>query len=172
MTPIRVLVADDNAGMREAIRVALQGEAGIEIVGEAGDGLEAVEAVDRLEPDVVLMDIGMPGLNGIEATRAIRSRRASCRVLVLSIHDEPEYARLALEAGALGYLLKGSAARELAPAIRAVFRRQAVLDPAVARALAAGEARRPRGAAAGAAGAPSRPERVEAEAQPSAVPER
>ena len=130
---IRVLVADDHALMREGIRALLRASDDIEVVGEAADGREAIAEARRLLPDLVLMDVAMPGLGGLEATMAIRKELPSVRVLVLTQYDEREYVVRFLKAGVSGYVLKKAAGAELVSAIRAVHRGGLVLDPVVAR---------------------------------------
>ncbi|HET9599093.1 MAG TPA: response regulator transcription factor [Anaeromyxobacteraceae bacterium] len=134
MSKIRVLIADDHAILREGVRALLATTDDIEVVGQAADGREAVDACRRLDPDVVLMDIAMPGLGGIEAALEIRKEGMRARVLVLSQYEDREYVRRLLKAGVSGYVLKKSAGSELAGAIRAVQRGGLVLDPEVARA--------------------------------------
>jgi DNA-binding NarL/FixJ family response regulator len=133
MSKIRVLVVDDHAILREGVRALLQLHPDIEVVGEADDGTRAIEAVGRLDPDVVLMDIAMPGLGGIEATIELKKLGKRARVLILSQYEDREYVRRLLKAGVAGYVLKKSAGAELANAIRAVHRGGLVLDPEVAR---------------------------------------
>lgn len=118
--PIRVLIADDHALVAEGLASLIAAQPGFEVVGRAADGREAARCALELEPDVVVMDLSMPEMNGIEATREIRARRKQTRVVMLSIHSEPEYIQRALEAGAEGYLVKRSASRELIEAIHAV----------------------------------------------------
>jgi DNA-binding NarL/FixJ family response regulator len=130
---IRVLIVDDHAILREGVRALLQLQADIEVVGEAGDGAQAIEAVARLDPDVVLMDIAMPGLGGIEAALELKKLGRRAKVLILSQYEDREYVRRLLKAGVAGYVLKKSAGAELANAIRAVHRGGLVLDPEVAR---------------------------------------
>jgi DNA-binding NarL/FixJ family response regulator len=130
---IRVLVADDHALMREGVRALLSATADIEVVGEAGDGQQAIDECRRLDPDIVLLDVAMPGLGGLEAAVAIRTGMPRTRVLVLSQYDDREYVSRFLKAGASGYVLKRAAGAELAAAIRAVSRGGLVLDPQVAR---------------------------------------
>ncbi len=134
MSKIRVLIADDHAILREGVRALLQATEDIEVAGEAADGLQAVEQARRLDPDVVLMDIAMPGLGGIEATLELKKVGSRARVLVMSQYEDREYVRRLLKAGVSGYVLKKSAGAELANAIRAVHRGGLVLDPEVARA--------------------------------------
>ncbi len=147
MSKIRVLIADDHAILREGVRALLKPVEDIEVVGEAADGLQAVEACRRLQPDVVLMDIAMPGLGGIEAALELKKESSRTRVLVMSQYEDREYVRRMLKAGAAGYVLKKSAGAELAGAIRAVARGGLVLDPEVAR--AAMEESSPEGGAGG-----------------------
>jgi two-component system, NarL family, response regulator NreC len=130
---IRILVVDDHAILREGVRALLQLHADFEVVGEASNGMEAIEAVARLDPDVVLMDIAMPGLGGIEAALEMKKQGRRARILILSQYEDREYVRRLLKAGVAGYVLKKSAGAELANAIRAVHRGGLVLDPEVAR---------------------------------------
>lgn len=118
--PIRVLLADDHAVVRDGLRMVLETLGGITVVGQAADGRTAVDLAQRLCPDVVLMDISMPELNGIEATRKIRESRPAVRVIMLSMHATSEHVYHAFQAGAHGYVLKESASREVIDAIRAV----------------------------------------------------
>lgn len=130
---IRVVIADDHAILREGVRALLQLQPDIEVVGEASDGGEAIEIVGRLDPDVVLMDIAMPGLGGIEAALQMKKLGTRAKVLILSQYEDREYVRRLLKAGVSGYVLKKSAGAELANAIRAAHRGGLVLDPEVAR---------------------------------------
>jgi DNA-binding NarL/FixJ family response regulator len=141
MTKIRVLIADDHAILREGVRALLRLSDDMEVVGEAGDGQAAIEACRTLDPDVVLMDMAMPGLGGLEATLQIRRDCPRTRILVLTQYADREYVARFLKAGVSGYVLKKAAGVELAAAIRAVARGGLVLDPDVAR-DAVGEARR------------------------------
>ena len=130
---IRVLLADDHALLREGVKALLKLATDIEVVGEAADGQQAVEQCRLLEPDVVVMDVAMPGLGGLEATLAIRKERPRTRILVLTQYDDREYVSRFLKAGVSGYVLKNAAGAELIAAIRAVHRGGLVLDPEVAR---------------------------------------
>lgn len=132
---LRVLVADDQPLMRAAFHMALQPEAEIEVVGEAADGLQAVELARRLRPDVVLMDIRMPVLDGVEATRMLVGENASAKILILTTFDIDEYVVEALRAGASGFLLKDVRPDELIHAIRVVAGGDALLAPSVTRRL-------------------------------------
>lgn len=143
MTPaIRVLLVDDHPVVRQGLRALLSTHEGIEVVGEADDGEAAVAAADRLSPDVVLMDVVMPGLDGVEALRRIGERRPQTRVVMLTSYADERRAMEAVDAGASGFLLKDASPRDVAAAIRAAHRGEAVLHPAVAAKLLA-ERRRP-----------------------------
>jgi DNA-binding NarL/FixJ family response regulator len=133
MDKIRVLLAEDHVMVREGTREFVQRESDMEVVGEAGDGEEAVKLAKELKPDVVVMDISMPKLNGVEATRQIKAFNPSIAVLVLTAYDYDQYIFALLEAGAAGYLLKGVKVHELIDAIRAVYAGESVLHPVVAR---------------------------------------
>jgi DNA-binding NarL/FixJ family response regulator len=128
---IRVLIADDHALVRVGTREILEREDDIEVVGEAADGEEAIELADRLLPDVALIDIAMPGLNGIEVTRSMKTEHPQIGVLVLTVHDEDPYVYAMLEAGAAGYLLKDIHGSQLVDAVRSVRAGEAVLHPAI-----------------------------------------
>jgi DNA-binding NarL/FixJ family response regulator len=129
---IRVLLVDDHAVVREGLRTFLELQDGIEVVGEAGDGSEGVAAAERLRPDVVLMDLVMPRLDGVGAMRELRRRVPAARVIVLTSFTDEEKLLPALQAGAAGYLLKNAEPAELARAVRAANAGEALLDPAVA----------------------------------------
>jgi len=129
---IRVLVVDDHAILRDGIRSLLESQDDIIVVGEAGDGGEAIELVDKLLPDIVLMDISMPKTNGLEATRIIKDRHPHLKVLILTQHDNREYIAPALGAGAAGYVLKRSGRREMLNAIRQVHEQGVFLPNNVA----------------------------------------
>src|SRR5215471_6825239 len=129
---IRVLLADDHALVREGTRRLLETEKDVEVVAEAANGEEAVEATKRLHPDIAIMDIAMPGMGGIEATRAIKISCPETAVLVLSAYDDEPYLMKLLEVGAAGFLLKNVHGKELISAIRAVSRGESVLQPSIA----------------------------------------
>jgi DNA-binding NarL/FixJ family response regulator len=131
--PLRILVADDSADFREGIAALLTSVDGLELVGEAVDGQEAVEGALRLQPDVVLMDLHMPGRNGIEATRDIASAAPHIAVLVLTMHEDDDSVFSAVRVGARGYLVKGARQAELLRALRTVADGGAVFGPAIAR---------------------------------------
>jgi two-component system response regulator NreC len=133
MDRIRVLLADDHTILRDGIRSLLQDQPDMLVVGEAEDGHTAVRMACELKPDVVLMDIAMPLLNGLEATRRIKRDCPQTHVLILSMHENEEYIRQALASGAMGYILKDAAAHDLLGAIRAVHGGEAVLSPAITR---------------------------------------
>jgi len=130
---IRIVIADDHALLREGMRAILSRESDLEVVGEAADGREAIARCRALKPDVILMDIAMPGLGGLEASLEIRKECPDTRVLVLTQYEDREYVSRFLKAGAAGYVLKKTAGAELASAIRSVHRGGLVLDPQVAR---------------------------------------
>jgi two-component system response regulator NreC len=135
MGKIKVLIADDHAVLRDGIRALLGVCDDMEVVGEAADGVEAIEKAASLGPDVVLMDIAMPRLGGLEATLEMRQRRIPVKVLVLTQYDNKEYVLSMLKAGAAGYVLKKAAGADLVSAIRAVHRGDTFLDPSVATAV-------------------------------------
>ncbi len=124
--PLRVFLADDHAIFRDGLRALLQRH-DVEIVGEAGDGHEAMTEIERTRPDVVVMDIAMPHLNGLEVTRRLRKKMPRTRVLVLSMYEDPDFVRQILDAGASGYVLKGSASKELLDALAMVRKGQRYL---------------------------------------------
>jgi DNA-binding NarL/FixJ family response regulator len=138
MGAIRILLADDHTLVRAGIRSLLESLPDVEIVGESEDGREAVDLVEKHSPDIAVLDIGMPGLNGIEAARRISATSTRTRIVMLSMHTEPTYVRQALEAGASGYLLKSAAASELPLAIRSVMRGETYLTPRVSQEVVRG----------------------------------
>ncbi len=137
ITSIRVLVADDHTVVREGIRHVLEGEAGFAIVAEAATAAEAVRLAESHRPDVVLLDITMPGESGLQAAARLRRSVPEARILILSMHDNPEYVLESVRAGAHGYLLKDSAATELRQAIRAVHRGEEYFSAPIAHRLRA-----------------------------------
>jgi len=130
---IRLLIADDHTIIREGLRKLLENEPGLQVVGEATDGREAVIKAQDLLPDIVLLDLSMPGLHGIEATRQIARRLPKTKVLILSMHKNEAYVLQALQAGASGYILKDSASEEVVSALRCVFRGDSYLSPSISR---------------------------------------
>lgn len=133
MDKITILLADDHVLVREGTRELLEHENDMSVVGEAGDGEQAVDLAADLRPDVVIMDIAMPKLNGIEATKKIKSTHPDSAVLILSAYDDDQYVFALLEAGAAGYLLKDVPSHELVEAIRAVHAGESILHPTIAR---------------------------------------
>lgn len=131
MRNIKVLLADDHALLRSGLSSLLNEENGIEVVGEAEDGRDAVRKVQELDPDVVLMDIGMPVMNGIDATKQITKRNRDVKVLVLTVYDNEEYLTQAFESGAAGYILKQAADSDLLNAIHVIARGEYFLYPSV-----------------------------------------
>lgn len=133
MAEIRVLIVDDHAILRDGLRSLLERQPDIDVVGEAENGHQALIQIEELEPDIVLMDMAMPVMNGLEATRHIKERFPDVRVLILTQHDNKEYISPALQAGASGYVLKRSGGREVIQAIRQVKEVGAFLEPNIAR---------------------------------------
>ncbi len=131
----RILLADDHAVVRQGFKMILSAQPDMEIVGEAGNGRDAVELCEKLQPDVVVMDVAMPELNGIEATRRLTAASPRTRVLALSMHKDSVYVREILRAGARGYLLKDAIAGDLLSAVRAVARGDGYLSPGVSDAV-------------------------------------
>jgi two-component system response regulator NreC len=133
MEKIRILLVDDHTILRDSLRVLLEDEQDMLIVGEAEEGRTAVRLTCQLLPDVVLLDIALPLLGGLESLRQIKHACPNVRVLILTMHDNEEYIRQALAFGAMGYLLKDSSAHELIDAIHSVYRGETILSPAVTR---------------------------------------
>ncbi len=133
MDKIRILLADDHTIVRDGIRSIIEDEKDMQVVAEAEDGFSAVRLACTIKPDVVLMDIAMPLLNGLEATRQIRRDCPQIKVLILTMHENEEYIRQVLAIGAMGYILKDTAARDLLDAIRSVHAGEIVLSPAITR---------------------------------------
>ncbi len=138
MDKIRVVLVDDHTVVRQGLRRILESDDEIEIVGEAGDGRTAIDLAQKLRPHVVVMDVAMPELNGIEATRQIMKRVEGVKVLVLSMHDDDVYVRQALKAGARGYLLKDSEDLDLIKAVKAIRGGGSVFSPPVSRVVLSG----------------------------------
>jgi len=128
---LRILLADDQGVVRRGLRALLETEPGVEIVGEASDGQEALRLLDSMEPDIVILDVAMPRLNGIDVAAHARKRRPDLRVIVLSMHSDESYVVRALAAGARGYLLKEATDDDLLPAVRAVAAGRTFFSPAV-----------------------------------------
>jgi DNA-binding NarL/FixJ family response regulator len=129
---IRVLLVDDHTMLRQGVRALLTREPDIEVIGEAGDGVEALDQVENLHPDVVVMDVVMPRMNGLEATRQLRERHPDLRILILSMYDDDEYVTQIIQAGAAGYVLKHAAGDDLVSAIHDVHKGGSFLYPPIA----------------------------------------
>ncbi len=132
---IRAVLADDHTVLRSGLKLLLDAQPDIQVVGEASRGEEAVERATQLCPDIVLMDLTMPGMNGLQAIAEIKKLMPACRVLVLTMHDDEAYLRQSLAAGASGYILKQAADSELLSALRAVYRGEVFLPPALTKTL-------------------------------------
>jgi DNA-binding NarL/FixJ family response regulator len=133
---MRVLIVDDHTMLRESLAGALQAEGDIEIVGQAADGIEALDLAERVRPDIVVTDLSMPRLSGLEVVRRLRERLPEVQVLVLTMHQEDEYVLQAVRAGAAGYLVKDSATREVVQAVRSLQAGRGYFGPQASRALA------------------------------------
>jgi DNA-binding NarL/FixJ family response regulator len=133
MTPIRVLVVDDHGLVRAGLRALVEKMSGVEVVGEASEGRDALKIVEARNPDVVLMDLAMPGLNGLETTARILRTSPATRVIVVSIHSDPESVLAAIDAGAAGYMSKDATVNELELALRSVLRGGTYLSPSISR---------------------------------------
>jgi DNA-binding NarL/FixJ family response regulator len=132
LSVLRILIADDHEVARKGIRVLLENHVGWEVCGEARDGREAVECASRLKPDVLLLDVGMPNLNGLDAARQILATTPEARILILTVHDSEQVVREVLAAGARGFLLKSDAGRDLVAAVEALQHRRTFFTPKVA----------------------------------------
>ncbi len=135
MSTTRVLIADDHPLIRSGLRALLSRESEFEVVGEAADGYQALELVEQLKPDVVMLDVSMPRLNGIDVAQKITEKTPSTRIIIVSIHSDEGYVLRALKAGAKGYLLKASPEGDILNAVRAVAAGQAYLSPEISRLL-------------------------------------
>jgi DNA-binding NarL/FixJ family response regulator len=131
VTKLRVVLAEDHRIMREGLRMVLDREPDIEVVGESGDGISAIRVAQTLRPDVVVMDISMPNVNGLQATETVKTALPDTKILILTRHTDASYVQRLLQSGASGYVLKRSASEELVRAIRRVVTGQIYLDPAV-----------------------------------------
>jgi DNA-binding NarL/FixJ family response regulator len=135
MIPLRLFLADDHEIVRFGLRNLLESQFGWSVVGEAGDGKEAVEKVLLLEPDIALLDISMPGLNGLDAAREISGRGGRTKILILSVHDSQDVIQQVLDSGAKGYVLKSDAMRDLIAAVDAVRANKTFFTPKIAQAV-------------------------------------
>jgi DNA-binding NarL/FixJ family response regulator len=135
MAPIRILLADDHNILRDGMRLLLERQPGFTVIGEAADGRETVQLAEKLSPDVIVMDIAMPSLNGIEATRRIVEKHPETGVVILSMHDDESYVIRSLKAGARAYLLKDAVKTELIAAIQAVVQGRSYFSPKISRIL-------------------------------------
>lgn len=160
MANLRVVLIDDHPVVREGLRALVGAQPGMEVVGEAGDGAAVLARVRADAPDVVVMDVSMPGLNGAEATARLKGEFPGVKVLALTVHEEQSYVHQLLEAGADGYVLKRTAPDELVRAIRVVAAGGMYLDPAVAAGVVGGAVRKPPGGTGAAAGLSDREEEV------------
>jgi len=142
MTPVRVLLADDHALVRAGIRALLEGLEGVVVVAEAGNGGEVLELARKHRPDIVLLDISMPGIGGLEASAQLKQELPEVRVVMLSMHANEEYVLQALRAGAVGYMLKDSATAELELALQAVMQGETYLSPPISRQVVEGYVQR------------------------------
>ena len=133
--PLRILIADDHGVMRAGLRALLEDETDIDVVGEAGDGEEVLNLTRKLLPDIVLLDIGMPKVDGIEATRRIKNEFNGIKVLILSVYEDESLLREAINVGAAGYVIKRAAEEELIAAIQAISRGEMYIHPAITRLL-------------------------------------
>ena len=137
-SPVRVLLADDHAVLRSGLRLLLSTQDDFEVVGEAGSGIEALELAASQQPDLILLDLSMPGLGGLEALPSLRRRAPRARILILTMHEDPQYLQQVLKNGAAGYVLKKAADVELLSAVRAVLRGEVYVHPSMTRGLLEG----------------------------------
>jgi DNA-binding NarL/FixJ family response regulator len=152
MSELRIFLADDHPVVREGLKALITAQPGMKVVGEASDGLTACEQIPGLQPDVVVMDVSMPGLTGSQATERLRQECPAVKVLALTVHADKGYLRQLLSAGAAGYVLKRAAAEELVHAIRVVAAGGVFLDPSLAGKVVGGFVRSPEGSSGTAAG--------------------
>jgi DNA-binding NarL/FixJ family response regulator len=131
----RVLLADDHAVLRAGIRLLLNSQPEFDVVGEAASSIEALALTEQIQPDLILLDLSMPGLGGLDALPVLRRRAPNARILILTMHDDPQYLRKALKSGAAGYVLKKAADVELLSAVRAVLRGEVYVHPSMTRSL-------------------------------------
>jgi DNA-binding NarL/FixJ family response regulator len=136
MTTTRILLVDDHAVLRAGLRLLLDAQADMQVIGEASDGSEALELCESLKPDLILLDLSMPGLGGLDAIPVVRKVTPTSRILVLTMHDDESYLKSALRSGASGYVLKKAADSELLSAVRTVMRGELYVHPSLTRALA------------------------------------
>lgn len=130
-----ILLADDHAVLRAGLRLLLESQPDLRVTGEASGGLEALALAEKLQPDLILLDLSMPGLGGLEALTALQKAAPAAKILILTMHDDPQYLRTALKQGAMGYVLKKAADAELISAIRAVLRGEMYVHPSMTRVL-------------------------------------
>lgn len=133
--PVRVLLADDHAVLRAGLRLLLSSQEGLTVAGEAATGIEALTLAEKLQPDLILLDLSMPALGGLDALPTLRRLAPDARILILTMHDDPQYLRAALKKGAAGYVLKKAADTELLSAIQAVLRGEMYVHPSMTRVL-------------------------------------
>jgi two-component system, NarL family, response regulator NreC len=131
----RILLADDHAVLRAGLHLLLESQAGLEVVGEAATGIETLTLAETLQPDLILLDLSMPGLGGLEALPLLRKQAPAARILILTMHDDPQYFRQAFQKGAAGYVLKKAADTELLSAVQAVLRGEVYVHPSMTRLL-------------------------------------
>ncbi len=130
-----ILLADDHVVLRSGLRLLLESQPGLNVIGEASSGLEALELADKLQPDLILLDLSMPGLGGLDALPALRKSAPATKILILTMHDDPQYLRTALKNGAAGYVLKKAADSELISAIQAMLHGEIYVHPSMTRVL-------------------------------------